>query len=136
MLVEMSGAIARMLVLLLLASCGLLQGGKPSNRDRPKPGVEITLYRDHAVVAHRLDVTIPPAATAKVTLRVAAGVDPDDLHLVEPTELSIKSRVARGAPSERPASGCDEVSCVMDGERECCARKARNDAQRFPLPCL
>lgn len=120
----MSGATARMLVVLI--ACTACGGHATHPHAARAPGVEITLYRDHAVVAHRLEVVIPAAAPAKLTLRVAADVSPDDLYLVEHSELAIKQVVVLGAATERPQPGCDEMACVMDNyERACCARFER-----------
>jgi hypothetical protein len=53
-------------------------------------GTEITLYRDHSVVAHRVKVVIPAAATTTIRLRVAAGVEPDDIYVVEDSPLTVR----------------------------------------------
>lgn len=87
------------------------------------------MYRDHAVVAHRLDVVIPPASPAKIKLRIAAGVEPDELYLVEASLLEIKKVEILGAVAEQPIEGCDEVSCVLDNDRPCCARYERKPSE-------
>ncbi len=116
--------------LLILVACGPLGSSSPSNRARPKPGVEITLYRDHAVVAHRIDVVIPAAAPATLRLRIAAGVDADELYLVEKGELLIKEVRIVGSATDKPAEGCDEVSCVLDNyENKCCAKFERKPSE-------
>jgi hypothetical protein len=90
----------RVRLLLIVASLTLACGPKPT-RNRPTvargEGVEITLYRDHAVVAHRVKVTIPPASTATVRIKVAAGVEPDDLYPIEDSPLSIREVKIVGA---------------------------------------
>ena len=124
----MSGALTRTLLMLLIACSA--RGTTPASKTRPGPGVEITLYRDHAVVAHRIDVAIPAAAPATIRLRVAAGVDPDDLYLVEKGELAIKEVRVLGAKLDKPADGCDEVSCVLDNyERACCAKYEKKPSE-------
>lgn len=118
-----------MVVLIACAACGPHSAASSAH---PKPGVEITLYRDHAVVAHRLDVVIPPAAPAKLTLRIAAGVEPSELYLVEassPPGLEIRNVEVLGAAPDKPVDGCDEVSCVLDSERACCARFERKPSE-------
>lgn len=116
--------------LAFVVACGARGGGVPSGTSRAKEGVEITLYRDHAVVAHRLVVTIPPAAPTKLTLRIAAGVDPDDVYLVEHSELVVREVRTVGANAAPAAEGCDEVSCVLDNyERACCARYERKPSE-------
>lgn len=115
-----------MLVLIACVACGPRSAAPAA---RTKPGIEITLYRDHAVVAHRLDIVIPPAAPAKLTLRIAAGVEPSELYLVEPSVLAIRKIEIVGAAPDKPSDGCDEVSCVLDGERACCARFERKRSE-------
>ncbi len=116
-----------MLVLIACATCG----PRSAAPGRTKPGVEITLYRDHAVIAHRLDIAIPSAAPAKLTLRIAAGVEPSELYLVEPSSsgLEIKGVEILGASPDKPSDGCDEVSCVLDSERACCAQFERQPSE-------
>ncbi len=118
-----------MLVLIACTACGPRSAAPGA---RTKPGVEITLFRDHAIVAHRLDIVIPPAAPAKLTLRIAAGVEPSDLYLVEPSSpagLEIKKVEILGAAPDKPSDGCDEVSCVLASERACCARFERKPSE-------
>jgi len=120
MLDPMSGNLTCMLLVLTVA-CGSRTAPGPSSRGPHKPGVEITLYRDHAVIAHRLEVEIPPASTATVKLRIAAGAEPDEIYLVDKSALEIRQVRVIGAPT-KPET-CDEVSCVLESyEHACCAK--------------
>ena len=92
----------RVRLLLIVAALTLACGPRPT-RTAPTvvrgEGVEVTLYRDHAVVAHRVKVTIPAAATATVRIKVAAGVEPDDIYPVEDSPLSIREvKIVGAAP--------------------------------------
>ena len=70
--------------LVLLASCGA--GMHP---DAPPDADEVTLYRDHALVAQRVEVDVPEAATGTIRVAVAAGVSAQDVALVDHDGLSI-----------------------------------------------
>nr|MBA2542267.1 hypothetical protein [Deltaproteobacteria bacterium] len=45
-------------IAVVAAACGSRAASVPAGTERAKPGVEVTLYRDHAVVGHRLEVTV------------------------------------------------------------------------------
>src|SRR5262245_41864103 len=57
-----------------LALCALGCGARPHAAAATVAGDEVTLYRDRALVKQRVDVVIPPADTATVTIKVAAGI--------------------------------------------------------------
>jgi hypothetical protein len=121
--------VVKIWVLAVLFACGATGARMPSGTAQ-KEGIEITLYRDHAVVAHRLDVVIPAAAPAKIKLRIAAGVDPDDVYLVEKSELVVREVRLTGTQKAPVIDGCDEVSCVLDNyERACCAKYERKPSE-------
>lgn len=83
------------LVMLAVAACGpKVQRAAP----RPAAGDEVTLYRDRALVKQRVEVNIPPADTATVTVRVPIGVDVDDVVVLERGELIVSELRAAGVP--------------------------------------
>jgi hypothetical protein len=53
-------------------------------------GDEVTLYRDHALVAQRVELDAPATETAIVKLTVAAGVTTEDIALVDHGGVSIR----------------------------------------------
>ena len=59
------------------------------------------LYRDRALVTQRVDVVVPPAGTATVAIKVAAGVGPGDLVILDRGELVVAElRVANAVEDE------------------------------------
>ena len=128
----MLGPVMRRLGLLaVIAACGSHPRHAPSGTAHDKTAVEVSLYRDHAVISHRIQVAIPTAATATVHLRIAAGVEPDDIYIVEKSDLVVREirKATDGRPSPK-SDGCDEVSCVLDDyEPVCCARFKRKKSQ-------
>jgi hypothetical protein len=95
---------------LALAACAVITACSSHPR-HPKPVAstggagtsEVTLYRDHAVVAQRVEVVIPPASVARVRVKVAAGVTAEDIYIVDKGELTIRqARVVGGVGSAPP----------------------------------
>lgn len=97
----------------MVSRCAALVAIAAACGPRPRPGPpahaskagtsEVTLYRDHAVVTQRIAVVIPPAATATVRIKVAAGVSAEDVYIVDKGELTIREAHMAGAPPHRPA---------------------------------
>ncbi|HVK87859.1 MAG TPA: hypothetical protein VM513_27255 [Kofleriaceae bacterium] len=52
-------------------------------------GDELTLYRDRAVLRKRVEVTIPEADKAIVKFTVPAGVDPEDVVILDHGDLTV-----------------------------------------------
>lgn len=127
----------RLVLAILVVACGPRGTTVPSGTARAKPGIEITLYRDHAVVGHRIEVKVPATAPATIKLKIAAGVDPDDVYLVEKSELVIRESRTVGVRGAATPEGCDEVSCVLDNyERACCARFERKPSEWEDAPVV
>lgn len=83
------------LVMLALVACGpKVQRAAPP----PPPGDEVTLYRDRALVRQRVDVVIPPADSARVSVRVPIGVDVEDIVVLDRGELSVSELAATAVP--------------------------------------
>ena len=83
------------LVMIALGACG----PKVQRAAAPPPvGDELTLYRDRALVKQRVEVEIPPADTATVTVRVPIGVDVEDVVVLERGELSVSELRAVEVP--------------------------------------
>jgi hypothetical protein len=138
--------VTRALVIAICAIGAIACGRKPAQQvptssGRGAPGLHVTLYRDHAVVAHRLEVVIPAASTTTVKLRLAAGVTPDDVYLVEKSDVVVREVRPVAAPDPRKSTtpdpeGCDETTCVMEGyEKPCCAKwERKSDWSETPKP--
>ncbi|MDX2092082.1 MAG: hypothetical protein SFX73_29730 [Kofleriaceae bacterium] len=62
-------------------------------------GDELTLYRDRAVVRTRVEVNVPEADQAIVTLRVPAGVDPDEVVILDHGDLTVTQALDSSAPA-------------------------------------
>ncbi|MEO8701448.1 MAG: hypothetical protein ABI867_15485 [Kofleriaceae bacterium] len=118
-------AFAGLVALVALVACSGRPPHPPPSSRIAGPGVEVTLYRDHAVVAHRVEVVVPAASTATVRLTIAAGVDPESIYVVEKSELTVRSvRSLSGTPKAKPGlEPCDEVACVLDNYRNACCAK-------------
>lgn len=96
-----------LLLLALVAGCG-----GPQRRDPPPPaGDELTLYRDRALVQQRLELAIAAAGPTTVTAQLAAGVDVEDVMIVDRGGLAIRGLrgtlrapppVTRPAPAPEP----------------------------------
>jgi hypothetical protein len=115
----MTGAtrgLASAIVVVACAACAARPRG-PSGGVRSE-GVEVTLYRDHVVIAHRLRVEIPPAAPATVRLRVGAGIDPDDLYLVESSPLKLVEIRRVGSSATPDELAPFELELVIGGPHE------------------
>ncbi len=72
---------------LLVASCGARSPALPSGSARITD--EIALYRDRALVKHRIDVVVPEASIATVSYVVPEGVSLGDVALVDTGVLNI-----------------------------------------------
>jgi len=98
------------------------------------------MYRDRAVVARRFQLSIPAGGTVTARRQLAAGVDSEDVYLVDAAELTIRQIRSVDSQPATTEPGCDEVSCVLDDfERACCARYQRTrewveDADEPPPP--
>ncbi|HEU0029708.1 MAG TPA: hypothetical protein VFQ53_03675 [Kofleriaceae bacterium] len=94
--------VTRLGLVCLIAACGAHAHGKLSGHAKPG-SAELTLYRDHAVVAQHVIVNVPPASTATVRLRVAAGVHADDVYVIDRGTLTIQATRGIGASPPAPA---------------------------------
>jgi hypothetical protein len=93
-----------------LALCIGACGGPPRTAPAPATLDEVTLYRDHALVTQRLEVEVPPADTASVTIKVAAGIGPDDVVILDRGELVVSGLGVAGAAPEAPRTQPSEVA--------------------------
>ncbi|MBL9015808.1 MAG: hypothetical protein JNL83_16605 [Myxococcales bacterium] len=95
-----------LLLLAAITACGAPARTVPSHEARDAAGDEITLYRDRALVKQRVEVDIPVAAKATVTVRLPIGLDADDLVVLDRGELIVSELRAvdtTGAPVTAPA---------------------------------
>lgn len=73
----------------LLAACGPKPSSEtPSNRQTG--GGALVLYRDRAIVTHRIDFVVPPRGNARVKLTIAAGITARDLVVQERERYAIE----------------------------------------------
>lgn len=95
----------RALVLVsVAAACGAPAKGVPSHEVKDTSSDEITLYRDRALVKQRVEVDIPTAAKATVTVRLPIGIDADDVVVLDRGELIVSElRAASAAAGAEPA---------------------------------
>jgi hypothetical protein len=81
-----------------LLAVGLACGPKAARPSAAALGDEITLYRDRAVVRTRVEVQVPDADQAIVTLVVPAGVEADDVVILDRGDLTVTQSLAPAAP--------------------------------------
>ncbi len=80
--------------LLLLAACG----ARPHAPRGATTTDEVTLYRDLALIRQRVEIDVQPAELATVRVKIAAGVDPADVVVVDRGELTVSElRIANTA---------------------------------------
>jgi len=90
--------VVRFLVVLALVACGPKPSSEsPSNAARSSG--EIVLYRDRALVRQRVEFEVPPAGYATVRVKVAAGVDPEDIMVLERDRFTIRELHVLGDPT-------------------------------------
>jgi len=93
---------------------GVVGCGPRAARPTTAPaGDEITLYRDRAVISQRVELEVPIADRATVTVEVAAGVDIEDVVLLDRGELTISELRGSSAPTANTAAGPTEVTFVV-----------------------
>jgi hypothetical protein len=84
-------------VALCVVGCGARPGAAPA----ASADDEITMYRDRALVQHRVEVVAPSAGRTTVAIKVAAGVGPGDLVILDRGELVVSElRIANAVPDE------------------------------------
>jgi len=89
-------------------------GARPHAAPAAATDEAITLYRDRALVKQRVEVAVPPAGTAAIAIKVAAGVGPDDLVILDRGELTVSAlRVAR-AVSDAPPLAVRDAAVPAD----------------------
>jgi hypothetical protein len=82
-----------------LAMCALGCGARLHAASAAAASDEVTLYRDRALVKQRVDVVMPSAGATKVTVKVAAGVGPGDLVILDRGALVVSDlRIENAAP--------------------------------------
>jgi hypothetical protein len=94
----------------LLALCVAACGARPHAAPATGSDDAITLYRDRAVVKQRVEVVVPATGTAAIAVKVAAGVGPDDLAILDRGELTISAlRVANAVAAVPPRTAVAAV---------------------------
>jgi hypothetical protein len=100
--------VVRFLVVIALAACGPKPSSEtPSNAARD--GGSIVLYRDHAIVTHRIELVFPPNGDLHVKLKIAAGIKASDLVVLEREHYEVKElHVPEDPPLPPPVPDEDE----------------------------
>ena len=85
-----------LLLVIWLWACG----ARPAAPHAATTSDEVTLYRDLALIRQRVSVDIQPAELATVRVKIAAGVNPEDIVVVDRGELVVSElRIANTAES-------------------------------------
>ncbi|MDQ3368604.1 MAG: hypothetical protein M3680_24515, partial [Myxococcota bacterium] len=89
--------------------------GRPSAVPSNSAGAsgELTLYRDRALVRQRVELEVPPAGYATVRVTIAAGVDVEDIYVVEHDRFTIRELRQVGAVT--PAARQTTAAARGDG---------------------
>ena len=101
-------------VLLVALACGPRRTRAPA----AITGDEITLYRDRAVIRKRLEVNVPDADQAIVTLMVPAGVEVDDVVVLDRGELTVAQALAPRSSIEPVWKRDPRTSGEDDGDHD------------------
>lgn len=92
---------------------GALGCGPRAVRPTTAPsGDEITMYRDRAVIKQRVELEVPIADHATITVQIAAGVGIEDVVILDRGELTISELrgTSSGTPPAKPVTDeSDEV---------------------------
>jgi len=115
-----------------LALCVLGCGARPHAAPATIAHDEVTLYRDRALVAQRVDVVVPPADTATVAIKIAAGVDPGDLVILDRGELVISELRVANAVEEEPGPAARKPASAARVASAGSAAGARSEATEDP----
>jgi len=116
-----------------LALCALGCGARPHAAPVTITGDEVTLYRDRALVAQRVDVVVPPADTATLAIKIAAGVDPEDLVILDRGELVVSELRVANAVEEEPGPAARKPASAARVASAWSAAGARSEATEDPL---
>lgn len=134
-----------MTVLLRLAIFALVAcGARPSTVKPVPPGDDITLYRDAAVIRQRVELDVPSRSTV-VSVRIAAGVAPAHVVVVDAGELTVTvqgknvdpdAEPAMRAPRAMPADDSDDGDVLDDVFESGEAPERDDDRERAASPVL
>jgi hypothetical protein len=104
------------LVAMFAVACGARPPSLPSGSAVATD--EITLYRDRALIKHRIDVVVPEASSATVSYVVPEGVTIDDVAVVENGVLTVSAIHSPSVNLEPPPPLEDEEDDENDNEEE------------------
>lgn len=118
----------------MIGLVGLACGPKVQ-RTAPPPRAtdELTLYRDRTLVRQRIEIDIPPADSATVTVRVAIGVDLDDVVVLDRGELTVSELRAIKVPDPAAPPPRPEPAAETEGEADESAESGE-DELALPAP--
>ncbi|MCW5805158.1 MAG: hypothetical protein KIT31_22495 [Deltaproteobacteria bacterium] len=101
-----------------LAACG---ASRPNLGHSGGGSTEVTVYRDRALVAQRVELDVGPDRRAVVRLTVAAGVAAEDVFVLDKNELVTIAELHATRPGGKPAvagpEGEPAPDVVAPGER-------------------
>jgi len=85
-----------------LALCAIGCGARPAAAPAVITSDDVTLYRDRALVVQRLEVTAAREGQLAVAIKVAAGVMPDDVVIIDRGALALGALRVQGAVPDQP----------------------------------
>ncbi len=112
-------------IVVALAACGGHTRALPSGT--AVAADEITLYRDRALIKHRIDVVVPEASHATVSYVVPEGVSLDDVAIVDRGVLTVGE--LRGPITDVPVVPQPETSIDDEFDKELDLEEATKDAE-------
>lgn len=115
--------------LLLIAGCGGPTHTLPSGTAVASD--EIMLYRDRALIKHRLDVVVPEASHATVSFVVPEGVAVDDVAVVDRGVLTVSELRAPTSATPEPEPIPEDLEGEIDLEEDL---KRADDPVTKPAP--
>jgi hypothetical protein len=94
---------------LVVGLCMLGCGARPHAAPATHASDEVTLYRDLALVQQHVEIVVP-STRSTIAIKVAAGVRPDDVTILDRGELTVSARDAQaaGAPDDEPDDEADD----------------------------
>lgn len=105
-----------MTVLLRLAILSLVACGAQPAAVKPAPvGDDITLYRDAAVIRQRVEIDVP-ATSATLAVRIAAGVAPAHVMVIDRGQLTITALHGKVDPGAETTVGDSPAIAIDDAD--------------------
>jgi hypothetical protein len=103
-----------------LALCMIGCGARP-HAPMATASDQVTLYRNRALVQQRVELVVPAGATATgttITVKLAAGVAPTDVAILERGELTVTELRVAGAVADEPPLAARDAADASDESGE------------------